>query len=130
MILLHRPEIDEYKTLFKTDEERFLNIFASKKKNGVKGRYELLDKKNPNSKKIFKPCNFNIIKVPVEIKKVLDSKYSSKGRGEDYVDGLPSATVLNNLYPCNIVSKDFNLNKLSLLKWANDVEISRKKKKK
>lgn len=107
MIFLYRPDIDEYKTIHKEDEKRFLSL----------------------AKNMFKTKNkFEIIKDPKLIKEVLDKKYSSLNRGEEYTEGLPSATVINALYPLDITSRDFNKNKSGLLKWINDVTVEDFKK--
>ena len=102
MLLLYRPDINEYKTIHREDEERFLNL----------------------AKNMFKTDNkFVIIKDPKIMKEIIDTKFSSTNRTEEYTKGLPSATVINSLCPMNITSRDFSKNKSNLLKWMNDVSI-------
>jgi hypothetical protein len=94
--LLYRPDIDEYKTIHHEDADLFYeivqdNLFDKEDENGVITKY---------------PNKIELITDKSKIKKVLEDKYSSKSRGEEYTPGLPSASVINSLFPLNIDYKD------------------------
>lgn len=113
MYLLHRPDIDEHKTIHHEDAEIFHeivknNLFDKEDKNGVITKYE---------------NKLELITDKSEIKKVLDEKYSSRSRGEQYTPGLPSATVISSgLFPMNIDYKDKG-SKFNILRWWNNTSL-------
>jgi len=95
-----RKDIGVYKTIYEEDVSNFIQVCSSD---------------------IFKTENkFELITDKNEIRKILDEKYSSKSRTEEYTSGLPSATVISSgLYPLNLNQYDRN-NSVNLLKWFND----------
>lgn len=104
MYFLVRYDTDTYITIHKEDKESFEKICNS---NLFKypNRFILVDNKN-------------------DIKKILEDKYSSKNRGGEYITGLPSTTLISSsLFPYNLDSRSPD-NKIALLKWNNDIELS------
>jgi len=110
MIFLHRPDTDEYITIHKQDEQYLDEL--------VNSNFFYDEYKNPSNQ-----LRFNVIKDKDEIKKILEDKYSSKNRGEEYTAGLPSATLISSkLFPyCLDTTKSHN--KAGLLRWANNVSV-------
>ena len=112
MYLIHRADISEYKTIHKEDVELFHEIINN----------NLFDKEDEDGNILRYPNRLELITDKVEIKKVLDEKFSSKGRGGDYQDGLPSASVINSLFPLNIDYKDRG-SKFNILRWWNNTSL-------
>lgn len=104
MYFLNRQDTDTYVTIHQEDEQNFYNIINS----------NIFQKEN----------KFRIIKDKNEIKSILDNKYSSKNRGEEYTEGLPSATLISSaLFPYNLDMHSSN-NQVGLLRWNNDIDVS------
>ena len=76
MYFLNRPDTDTYITIHREDENNFYEIVNS----------NIFNREN----------KFRLIKDKNEIKKILDSRYSSKNRGEEYTEGVPSATLISS----------------------------------
>lgn len=114
MILLHRPDIDEYKTIHHEDEELFREIVSN----------NLFDKEDKETGIITRYENkLELITDKAQIKKVLDEKYSSRSRTEEYTTGLPSATVISSgLFPMDIDYKN-RASKFNILKWWNNTSL-------
>lgn len=95
-VLIHNKVTDEYGTIYKNDIDDFLSI---KKICETEFKYE-------------------VISDISEIKKILEDKFSSKGRGEEYNENLPSSTkIAYSLFPVNICKDKF------LIKWKNDTPL-------
>lgn len=104
MYFLNRQDTDTYVTIHQEDEQNFYDIINS----------NIFQKEN----------KFRIIKDKNEIKSILDNKYSSKNRGEEYTEGLPSATLISSaLFPYNLDMHSSN-NQVGLLRWNNDIDVS------
>lgn len=114
MLLLHRPDIDEYRTIHHEDAELFYEIVNN----------HLFDKEDKETGLITRYENkLELITDKKQIKKVLDEKYSSRSRSEQYTAGLPSATVISSgLFPINIDYKN-RASKFNILKWWNNTSI-------
>lgn len=114
MILIRRPDIDEYRTIHKEDIELFHEIVNN----------NLFDKEDKETGVITRYENkLELITDKVQIKKVLDEKYSSRSRTEEYTAGLPSATVISSgLFPMNIDYKN-RASKFNILKWWNNTSL-------
>ncbi len=110
MFFLHRPDTDEYITIHRQDEQYLDEL--------VNSNFFYDEYKNPSNQ-----LRFNIIKDKDKIKKILEDKFSSKNRGEEYAVGLPSATLISSkLFPyCLDTTKSHN--KAGLLRWANNVSV-------
>ena len=76
MYFLNRGDTDTYITIHKEDEQNFYDII--------------------NSGIFTKENKFRLIKDKAEIKKILEERYASRNRGEDYTAGLPSATLISS----------------------------------
>jgi len=103
ILLLKNKQFDKYKTIWESDKgllfERLWNESLFKQYGFMETRWDIIDDK-------------------AEVKRVLDDKFSSKGRGEDYTEGLPSGTVLSSsLFPVNLVSE------LYKLQWLNNISV-------
>lgn len=104
MYFLNRQDTDTYITIHQEDEQNFYDIVNS----------NIFQKEN----------KFRIIKDKNEIKSILDDRYSSKNRGEEYTEGLPSATLISSaLFPYNLDAHSSN-NQVALLRWNNDIEVA------
>lgn len=93
-------------------------------KNKITGEYHTIYKKDiSNFKSLDKffnssEFNFDIIEDNAEIKKILDEQFTSKGRGEEYNEDLPSVTkIAYNLFPLNINTEKF------LIRFWNDTPL-------
>lgn len=96
-VLVKNKITNEYNTIYKRDIQSFLNL------KSFFGNEEF---------------NFEIIEDINIIKEILDEKFTSKGRGEDYNEDLPSVTkIAYSLYPININTEKF------LLKWKNNTPL-------
>ena len=96
-ILIRNKITGEYSTIYKKDKQNFLNL-----------------------KKFFESedFNFDIIEDNKQIKQILEQYFTSKGRGEEYDEQLPSVTkIAYMLFPIDIKSEKF------LLKWKNNTPI-------
>ena len=114
MYLIHRADIDEYKTVHKEDAELFHEIINN----------NLFDKEDENGNITRYPNRLELITDKTEIKKVLDEKFSSRNRTEEYEAGLPSATVIaSSLFPLNIDYKDRG-SKFNILRWWNNISLA------
>lgn len=104
MYFLNRGDTDTYITIHKEDEQNFYDIV--------------------NSGIFTKENKFRLIKDKNEIKKILEERYASRNRGEDYTAGLPSATLISSaLFPYNLDTHASH-NHVALLKWNNDIEVA------
>src|SRR5574344_2984915 len=113
MYLIHRADIDEYKSVHKEDAELFHEIINN----------NLFDKEDENGNIIRYPNRLELITDKAEIKKVLDEKYSSRHRTSEYEAVLPSATVIaSGLFPIDIAYKN-RASKFNILKWWNNTSI-------
>src|SRR5574344_1794051 len=112
MYLIHRADIDEYKSVHKEDAELFHEIINN----------NLFDKEDENGNILRYPNRLELITDKAKIKKVLDEKFSSKGRGGDYQAGLPSASVINALFPLDIDYKNPK-SKFNILRWWNNTSL-------
>lgn len=96
-VLIKNKLTDEYSSIYRKDIQAFLRLkdfFTSK------------------------DFNFEIIEDRNIIKKILEDKFTSKGRGEEYNEDLPSVTkIAYTLYPVNINNDKF------LLRWKNDTPL-------
>ncbi len=95
MLIFVRHKINnEYFTIYRRDKQKFLNL-----------------------KYFFEPepFNFELIEDTDKIKEILEEKFTSKNRGEEYNAETPSVTQLSyKLYPMNIDKEKF------LIKWLNN----------
>jgi len=113
MYLLHRLDINEHKAIHKEDSEIFHDIIKN----------NMFDKEDANGNIIRYENKLELITDRAEIKKVLDEKFSSRHRTEEYEAGLPSATVISSgLFPMNIDPRR-NGSKFPLLKWFNNTSL-------
>lgn len=113
MYLICRKDIGEYKSIHKEDARIFHeiidnNLFDKEDKDGNITRFE-------NKLELITDKN--------EIKKVLDEKFSSRNRTEEYESGLPSATVIaSGLFPMNI-DPNSPTSKFNILRWWNNTSL-------
>jgi len=113
LYILHRPDIDEYRTIHHEDAELFHEIVNN----------NLFDKEDKNTGAITRYENkLELITDKVQIKKVLDEKYSSRSRTEEYTAGLPSASVINALFPWDIDYRKTG-SKFNFLRWWNNTSL-------
>ena len=112
--MLYRKDIDETKTIHKEDAELFHEIVNN----------NLFDKEDKDTGVITRYENkLELITDKAQIKKVLDEKYSSRSRTEEYTPGLPSATVISGgLFPMDIDYKDRG-SQYNILRWWNNISI-------
>lgn len=95
-VLIHNKMTNEYGTLYQNDIEDFYSI---KKICETDFKYEVISDRD-------------------KIKAILEDKFSSKGRGEEYNEDLPSSTkIAYSLFPVNICKDKF------LIKWKNDTPV-------
>ncbi len=100
MYIIHRPDIDLYKTIYEEDEMNFIQVINS-------GVFQTENK-------------FELITDKENIRKILNDKFSSKNRTEEYTQGLPSATIISSaLFPMNL-NQYAEKNDVALLRWFND----------
>ena len=96
-ILIRNKITGEYSTIYKKDKQSFLNL---------KSFFDSED------------FNFEIIEDNEQIKHILEQYFTSKGRGEEYNEDLPSVTkIAYMLFPIDIKTEKF------LLKWKNNTPI-------
>lgn len=116
MFVLVRNKITgEYNTIYKRDIRNFLNLKsffnADPKLNGKQVDF-----------------NFEIIEDNNKIKEILENSFTSKGRGSEYNEDLPSSTKLAySLFPLNIYSDKYLIrwkNNTSLVEQDNDKELT------
>lgn len=113
MYLLRRIDIDEVKSIHHEDAEIFHDIIKN----------NMFDKEDEYGNLIRYPNRLELITDRCEIKKVLDEKFSSRHRTEEYEAGLPSATVISSaLFPMDIDYRK-NGSKFPLLKWWNNTSL-------
>ena len=113
MYLIKRKDIGEYKTIHKQDVSIFQEIIDN----------NLFDKEDKDGNIVRYPNRLELITDTAEIKKVLDEKYSSRSRTEEYKAGLPSATVIASaLFPMNI-DPNSPTSKFNILRWWNNTSI-------
>lgn len=93
-------------------------------KNIITGDYHTIYKRDIQDflrlKSFFKTDNFNfeIIDDVDKIKEILDTEFTSKGRGGEYNEDLPSVTrIAYTLFPLHIGSEKF------LIRWWNDTPL-------
>lgn len=112
--MLHRVDINEYKCIHHEDADIFHEIVNN----------NLFDKEDKDTGVITRYENkLELITDKAQIKKVLDEKYSSRSRTEEYTAGLPSATVISSgLFPMDIDYKN-RASKFNILKWWNNTSI-------
>ena len=98
---------NEYKTLKTRDIQAFLRL----------DKFFESDPNLPKGKTVS--FNFEVIEDFDTIKDVLDNVFTSRNRGEDYNENLPSVSqIAYSLYPINIYSDKF------LLRWQNNHEYT------
>lgn len=98
---------DEYKTLRIKDIPDFLRL----------GKFFNSDPNLLNGKTV--DFNFEVIQDFDTIKSILEDKFTSKNRGEEYNTNLPSVSqIAYSLYPIDIQSDKF------LLRWQNNHEYT------
>ena len=86
-ILVKNKITGDYHTIYRKDKQDFLNL------KSFFGTGEF---------------NFDIIEDVNDIKKILENKFASKGRGEEYDENIPSVTkIAYSLAPLNINSDKF-----------------------
>jgi hypothetical protein len=113
MYLLHRPDIDEYKTIHAQDAEIFHDIVKN----------NMFDKEDEYGNVIRRQNNLELITDREQIRDVLDRKFSSRSRTSEYTHGLPSATVISSaLFPMNIDYKQPQ-SKFNILRWWNNTSL-------
>lgn len=95
-VLIHNKMTNEYNTLYQNDIDDFYTI---KKLCETDFKYEVISNVN-------------------KIKEILEDKFTSKGRGEEYDENLPSSTkIAYSLFPVDICKDRF------LIKWKNDTPL-------
>lgn len=104
-VLIKSKITGEYSTIYRKDIENFKNLHkffnADPKLNG-----ETVD------------FNFEIIEDINKIKEILDTEFTSKGRGEEYNEDLTSVSnIAYRLCPININTDKF------LLRWKNNTPL-------
>ena len=105
-ILIRNKITGEYNTIYKREVQEFKNLY-----NFFKSDPKLPENSVPD-------FNFEIIEDLSEIKKILEDKFTSKGRGGEYNENLPSCTnVAYTLFPMFINSDKF------LLRWKNNTPL-------
>lgn len=96
-VLIKNTITNEYSSIYRKDIKSFLNL-----------------------KSFFgtEDFNFEIIEDRNEIKNILEDKFTSKGRGEEYNEDLPSVTkIAYTLFPISINNDKF------LLRWKNNTPL-------
>ena len=105
-VLIKNKITGEYNTIYKRDVQEFKNLY-----NFFKSDPKLPENSTPD-------FNFEIIEDLGEIKKILEDKFTSKGRGGEYNENAPSCTnIAYNLFPMFISSDKF------LLRWKNNTPL-------
>lgn len=105
-VLIKNKITGEYKTIYRKDINVFKNLHSFFKQ----------DTKLPEG--VVPNFNFDIIEDRQEIKKILDEHFTSKGRGEEYDEDLPSASkIAYSLFPIHINSEKF------LIRYWNNTEL-------
>ena len=105
-VLIKNKITGEYNTIYKKDVQEFKNLYEFFKK----------DPKLQEGQKV--DFNFEIIEDLGEIKKILEDKFTSKGRGKEYNENLPSVTkIAYGLYPISINNDKF------LIRWKNNTPL-------
>ena len=105
-VLIKNKITGEYNTIYKRDVQEFKNLY-----NFFKSDPKLPENSTPD-------FNFEIIEDLGEIKKILEDKFTSKGRGGEYNENAPSCTnIAYNLFPMFINSDKF------LLRWKNNTPL-------
>lgn len=104
-VLIKNKITGDYNTIYRRDIERFIELHDFFK----------LDPKLDNKNIEF---NFEIIDNRNQIKEILETEFTSKGRGEEYNEDLPSSTkIAYSLYPLNLANDKF------LLRWKNNTSL-------
>ena len=92
--LLRHRDLNKYKTVWTKDVPRLTEMFFNGqmfRRDGFKTRWEIVQDKQ-------------------EVKKILEDNFSSKGRGVEYTEGLPSGTVItSSLFPVDLTTELFKL---------------------
>lgn len=105
-VLIKNKITGEYNTIYRKDIEDFKRLYTFFKKD------------NRLQKGIVPDFNFEIIEDINIIKKILEDKFTSKGRGGEYSDNIPSCTnIAYTLCPININTDKF------LLRWKNNTPL-------
>lgn len=112
MYIIRRTDIDEVKSIHHEDAEIFHDIIKN----------NMFDKEDEHGNLIRYPNRLELITDRAEIKKVLDMKFSSRHRTSEYEAGLPSASVINSLFPMDIDYRKRG-SQYNLLKWWNNTSI-------
>lgn len=104
-VLIKNKITGDYNTIYKRDIDEFLRL------NSFFNADPKLDGKTVD-------FNFEIIDDKQKIKEILDKDFTSKGRGIEYNEDLPSSTkIAYSLYPININNDKF------LLRWKNNTPL-------
>lgn len=105
-VLIKNKITGEYNTIYKKDIQEFKNLYEFFKK----------DPKLQEGQKV--EFNFEIIEDLEQIKNILEDKFTSKGRSEEYNENLPSVTkIAYGLFPININNDKF------LIRWKNNTPL-------
>lgn len=103
MYLVRDIRTNEYRTLHKQDVQKF---------------YDLADFFEATDSKGEPVFNFEIITDSNQIKEIVKTYFTSKGRGEEYNENMPSVSqVSSKLYPIDIATDKY------LMRWLNDSPI-------
>lgn len=104
-VLVKNKITEQYSCIFRRDIQSFKNLYS-------------FFKSDPKLPEGFTPdFNFEIIEDLEDIKQILNEHFTSKGRGEEYDENLPSATKIISLYPLNLEKDKF------LLRWKNNTTL-------
>lgn len=103
IILLKNETFGKYKTIWEEDKDLYYkkmwNEKLFKQYDTLKTRWEIVDN-------------------DLEVKEILEDKFSSKDRGDEYEIGLPSSTVIaDTLFPVDLNKEVYKLS------WLNNVSI-------
>lgn len=94
--LIHNKLTDEYNTIYEKDVNDFLEL-----RNFCQTDFK-----------------YEVIKNRKKIKEILEDKFTSKGRGEEYNEDLPSSTkIAYSLFPVDLYKDKF------LIRWKNDTPL-------
>lgn len=104
-VLIKNKITGEYNTIYKKDVQEFKNLYNFFKTDSKLKENQSID------------FNFEIIEDLNDIKKILEDKFTSKNRGIEYNEDLPSVTKIISLCPFDINSDKF------LLMWKNNTPL-------
>ena len=109
--LLKNKELNKYRTIWNKDIPEYRRIVHGEYSSFRRYKRKIKDNVFAND------IRFSIV-PKAEVKNILNNEFSSKGRGGDYHDGLPSPTIIGDtLFPLDLERE------LYKIKWLNDVNI-------